>query len=964
MNPKENSKGLGELLCDHIKMIILLLPEETSLTMKYLRPTTPDLNRQPLPRPCMNILISYPLDSKIQSPFQPNKPKESLTHATSADGATRDTSRLRFFHFSLKGKAIEWLDRIPPTQVTTWDQLVGSHEADECKQHSQAEHVFLSGGDIYNDPSLLRFYQNDDTSPWGNNKHKEKAEDGPEWIVRNKFEDELANFMLEKKISKSETLKPEAPTFAITTRSGISTQDLPFPAPPRPATDNFTEGETKKEGPEGAKPNITQEPAPQPSILYQPSKISNLPFPSRLKKQKKDDEDERLLSIFKQIYINLSFLEAMIYMPKGAKVLKDLLSHKEKLEKAASSIKLSEECSAIIQRSLPQKEGDPGSFTLPYGRRRASPDHFWTALPRHGKGCDRRARGKIKFKGRKNNGSKKTTNSQWSSHPHCPPTKKPDSWRFFKIIKGQSLGVLRTLKELTLHFCTHKILMEDEFKPSVQPQRRVNPNIKEVVKKEVIKLLEARLIYPISDSPWVSPVQVVPKKGGMAVVKNEKDELIPQQTVTGWRVCIDYLASPMTQHLVKDAPFNFSEECIQAFETLKRELTQIRDKKGVENLAVDHLSRLENPNLGKLTRAEIRDLFPEERLMAIFEKNNEPWNKPEVSTLSLKTSLPNLKLMKSEVKGTSSSTTNSHNVAFLSSSSTNRAINTTQGVNTTSTQGATDSSTTVENLSDVVIYSFFASQPRLGYNDVPPPYNGNFMPPKSDLVYPSLDDFVNINESVSEPIVEKPSVETNEPKTFRKENGAPIIKEWVYNSDEENVPKVKIVKMFNKPSFVKISFVKSTKQIKSPRKTSVDKNRQNTPSPRGNKRNWNQQMSQKLRSNFEMFNKACHVCGSFEHLRKDCNNWYNNQRSGLISLNTARPVNTVQPRTTVNNAGPMKNVINNAYSTARRPFNKITVANNSNFNKRVNIVNDKNVNAARPNAVVNTARQKAVLSAV
>ncbi|GJV52036.1 putative reverse transcriptase domain-containing protein [Tanacetum coccineum] len=271
-------------------------------------------------------------------------------------------------------------------------RLKRSHEADECKQLSQAEQVCLSGGDIYNDPSLLRFYQNDDTSPWGNNKRKEKGEDGPEWIVRNKFEDELANFMLEKKshakgignmlvqhrkelreqysqilstISKSETPKPEAPTFAITTRSGISTRDPPFPAPPRPATDNFTERETKKEGLEGAEPNITQEPAPRPSILYPPSKTSNLPFPSRLKKQKKDDEDERLLSIFKQIHINLPFLEAMIHMPKGAKVLKDLLSHKEKLEKAASSVKLSEECSAIIQRSLPQKEGDPGSFTLP-----------------------------------------------------------------------------------------------------------------------------------------------------------------------------------------------------------------------------------------------------------------------------------------------------------------------------------------------------------------------------------------------------------------------------------------------------------------------------------------------------------------------------------------------------------------------------------------------------------------------
>nr|GEY16421.1 hypothetical protein [Tanacetum cinerariifolium] len=75
-------------------------------------------------------------------------------------------------------------------------------------------------------------------------------------------------------------------------------------------------------------------------------------------------------------------------------------------------------------------------------------------------------------------------------------------------------------------------------------------------------------------------------------------------------------------------------------------------------------------------------------------------------------------------------------------------------------------------------------------------------------------------------------------------------------------------------------------------------------------------------------------------------------RSGLISLNTARPVNTVQPRTVVNNAGPMKNVINNAYSTARRPFNKITAANNSNFAKKVNTVKGKMVNTARPKAVL------------
>ncbi|GKE59715.1 ribonuclease H-like domain-containing protein [Tanacetum coccineum] len=124
----------------------------------------------------------------------------------------------------------------------------------------------------------------------------------------------------------------------------------------------------------------------------------------------------------------------------------------------------------------------------------------------------------------------------------------------------------------------------------------------------------------------------------------------------------------------------------------------------------------------------------------------------------------------------------------------------------------------------------------LGYNVVPPPYTGNFLPPKSDLVYPSLDDFVEVNESVSESVVEKPTIETNEPKNARKENGAPTIEDWVSKSEEEDMSKSKTVEMFNKPSFAKINFVKSTEQVKSPKKTSVDKNRQNTSSPRGNKR--------------------------------------------------------------------------------------------------------------------------------
>ncbi|GJY29371.1 reverse transcriptase domain-containing protein [Tanacetum coccineum] len=83
--------------------------------------------------------------------------------------------------------------------------------------------------------------------------------------------------------------------------------------------------------------------------------------------------------------------------------------------------------------------------------------------------------------------------------------------------------------------------MEDDFKPAVQHQRRVNPKIHEVIKKEVIKLLDAELIYPISDSPWVSPIHCVPKKGGMIVIENDNNELIPTRLVIGRRVFIDYL---------------------------------------------------------------------------------------------------------------------------------------------------------------------------------------------------------------------------------------------------------------------------------------------------------------------------------------------------------------------------------------------------------------------------------------
>ncbi|GJU36909.1 hypothetical protein Tco_1185263 [Tanacetum coccineum] len=121
--------------------------------------------------------------------------------------------------------------------------------------------------------------------------------------------------------------------------------------------------------------------------------------------------------------------------------------------------------------------------------------------------------------------------------------KNEEKAALIEVLKSHKRAIawkLSDIKGIDPEFCTHKILMEEDYEPTVQHQRRVNPKIHDVIKKEVEKLLDARLIYPISDSPWVSPVHCVPKKGGMTVVKNDENDLIPTRLVTGWRVCIDY----------------------------------------------------------------------------------------------------------------------------------------------------------------------------------------------------------------------------------------------------------------------------------------------------------------------------------------------------------------------------------------------------------------------------------------
>jgi hypothetical protein len=86
----------------------------------------------------------------------------------------------------------------------------------------------------------------------------------------------------------------------------------------------------------------------------------------------------------------------------------------------------------------------------------------------------------------------------------------------------------------------YTILLKDDAKPVREPQRKLNPTMKEVVMKEILKLLDQGIIYLISDSQWVSLVHVVPKKTSLTLVPNEQNKLVPIRVQNGWRMCINF----------------------------------------------------------------------------------------------------------------------------------------------------------------------------------------------------------------------------------------------------------------------------------------------------------------------------------------------------------------------------------------------------------------------------------------
>nr|GEZ52067.1 reverse transcriptase domain-containing protein [Tanacetum cinerariifolium] len=295
---------------------------------------------------------------------------------------------------------------------------------------------------------------------------------------------------------------------------------------------------------------------------------------------------------------NISFADALIMMPKFGPSIKILLTNKDKLCELART-PLNKHCSAVLLKKLPEKLVDPGKFLIPYdfpgmaeclalvdlgASINLMPMSVWNklSLPDFSPTCmtlelvDRLISRSVGVAEDVNSdflleevdaflalGDDPTSPKVDQSYvdtkgeillleaflnddPSIPPLNQgnylPQVRKELKICEAKTnkSSIDEPLEGSDPEFCTHKILMEEDFEAAVQHQRRFNPKIHDVIKNEVLKLLDVGLIYPVSDSPWVSPVHRVPKNGSFTVVENEDNELILTCLVTGWRVCIDY----------------------------------------------------------------------------------------------------------------------------------------------------------------------------------------------------------------------------------------------------------------------------------------------------------------------------------------------------------------------------------------------------------------------------------------
>ncbi|GJZ50849.1 reverse transcriptase domain-containing protein [Tanacetum coccineum] len=342
-----------------------------------------------------------------------------------------------------------------------------------------------------------------------------------------------------------------------------------------------------------------------------------------------------------------------IPMPNYGKFLKELISNKHKIEQISAAF-LSDESSAMIQNKVPPKLGDPGSFLIPCNFNKtfscnaladlgssinlmrtlleeeifAEFDEFMAMT------ADENSNSKYDTEDPPFEKITINTDYKIKTSFEEPPTdlelkplpdnleyvflKEPSflpviiSSQLSKEKKNKLVSVIKKHKEafswkitdipgICPSFYKQKIQLLDDKKPVVQKQRRLNLNMQEVVKKEIVKPLDTGIIYPIADSPWVNPIHCVPKETRQRALEischhNEKHEVVDQQDrLRCWR--------GMLQSIIQ---FDI----------------EIKDRKGTKNVAADHLTRIKNDKISD--DSEVDDNFPGETLMEINTKD-EPW---------------------------------------------------------------------------------------------------------------------------------------------------------------------------------------------------------------------------------------------------------------------------------------------------------------------------------------------------
>ncbi|CAN6716285.1 unnamed protein product [Malus baccata var. baccata] len=301
---------------------------------------------------------------------------------------------------------------------------------------------------------------------------------------------------------------------------------------------------------------------------------SNVPFPSRFMQTKKEEAKKDILETFRKVQVNIPLLDAIKQVPRYAKFLKELCTTRKRMStkevvkgyfddlnddalekvitrgmelktKGADSsvthgihglghaVPPSEELIEVVAalESSPKLDGKyTNRESIPISTNKLLPSIIQAPilelkpLPSH-----------LKYIFL---GENETLPAIISSSLTAQEEEK--LLRVLKEFKSALGWTLADIKGVSPTTCLHHIFLEEGAKPTREAQRRLNPPMMEVVKKEIIKLLDCGVIYPISDSRWVSPVQCVPKKSGVTVVANAENELVPQRIQTGWRVCIDY----------------------------------------------------------------------------------------------------------------------------------------------------------------------------------------------------------------------------------------------------------------------------------------------------------------------------------------------------------------------------------------------------------------------------------------